>query len=136
MKIYHYQGRIYYEQDNFQGARECFIKVLEIAEPLKLTRAIYLNQKWLADLAIKENTHLNEVEKFRKLLKECLFMADENLDESFLAHCRASMANFEQASENFDEAKEWGELAYEDFKRLGMFVDQEEMKLLLESMES
>ncbi|QEI42658.1 hypothetical protein BMF77_03269 [Dolichospermum sp. UHCC 0315A] len=134
VKILHYEGRIYYEKDDFNKARECFFEVVKLAKSPNLQRAIYLNQKWLADLDIKENVNLENAEK---LLKECLYMADENIDESLIAHCKASMASLKikKDSQDFDDAKEWAKLAYQDFERLEMFIDKEQMKFLIQSLE-
>jgi hypothetical protein len=134
LRILHYSGRIYYEQDNFHKAIDCFLKVVELAKTLNLQRAIYLNQKWLADLYIKDNKNKNLGEA-EKLLNECLSMAEDNIDESLIAHCRASMADLKRANQHFDNAKEWAELAYQDFKRLEMYVDQEIMRLFIQSLE-
>jgi tetratricopeptide (TPR) repeat protein len=135
LKVWHYEGRIYYErgdQHDLDKADKCFQKAANLAKNINSKRAIYFNHKWVADLYIKANKNLDAAEK---LLTECLSMSDENLDKSLIAHCKASLANLKKANQDFVDAKKFAESAYQDFDKLGMLVDKENMELFIQSLE-
>jgi transcriptional regulator with XRE-family HTH domain len=139
LQLPYYRGIALYERSqneggdlnrNYQQAEKLFRQMLIAAEEIAWQRAAIYAQNWLADIAIKRG-RLSEAES---LLQTGLPVAVRNKDKRRIAHFKRSWAYLEQARGDLNEACRWVDDAHEEFKRLGMQQEVDEMRNLLQDL--
>ncbi len=124
----YYYGIMCYKQQDYALAEKCFRDMVEQAQNIGWQRAIIYAQNWLAELAIAYN-RLDEAED---LLVTGLPVAERNKDRRRTAHYKRSFAYLRLKQGNLDEVHRYAEESYDDFERLGMRLEMEEMQVLLQ----
>ncbi len=125
--ILYYRAEIYYQNENYERAKELYQEVVERGQTIDWQRAVNYAQNWLADIAIEQG-NLDEVQG---LLDTGLREADRNKDKRRIAYYKRSFARFEQKLGNQEKAREWAVEALDAFDRLGMLPEAEEMRSVL-----
>lgn len=125
--IPYYRGEAYYYTGDYEEAKVQFRRVAEESEAIGWRRAVIYAQNWLADIAIAEG----DLDTAERLLRTGLPVAERNKDRRRIAFYKRSFAHLEQKRGNIEAARRWAKQALEDFERLSMHPQIEEMQELM-----
>ena len=124
------RGEVYLQTKNYAQASECYQQAFDSARSILWQRATIHAQNWLADIAIAYG-NLDEAEP---LLHKGLVVTERNKDRRYAAFYKRSLAHLEYKRNELGLARRWAEEAQDDFDRLGMRPEAEEMNQLLEEL--
>ena len=127
-----YLGRIYFEMRDYSKAKSIFREVLERTQAIGFQRALIYAQKYLADIAIADGRY-NEAEL---LLQAGLVVSIRNKDKRRVAYHKGSFAHLHKEQGNMEEALRYAQEALSGFERLGMQLEAEEMRELLQLLKN
>ncbi len=96
-----------------------------------MQRSIISTQNYLANIAIAQD-RLDEAEG---LLQTGLTICERNKDKRRTAYYKGSFARLYRKSGDLDEAHHWAKEAFDDFERLGMRLEMEEIHALLQELQ-
>jgi hypothetical protein len=108
-----------------------FRQVLDRAQMIGRQRSIISSQNYLANIAIAQD-RLDEAEG---LLKTGLTVCERNKDKRRTAYYKYSFAHLYRKLDNLGEARRWAKEAFDGFERLGMQLEMEEMRALLQELQ-
>ncbi len=123
----YWRGVVLFHVGRLQEAEKLFEEVSAKGAEIGWQRAIIYAQNWLADIAIKSG----DLDKAERLLHAGLPVAERNKDRRRTAFYKRSFAYLELKRGNVEIARRWAEKALDDFERLGMQPEMDEMKALL-----
>jgi LuxR family glucitol operon transcriptional activator len=116
-------GEICYQLEDYESAKEYYQQVVEHATEIGWQRAVNYAQNWLADIAIVQGA-LSEAEG---LLKTGLTVAATNKDQRRTAFYKRSYAHLARARGDKAAMRRWAAEARDEFDRLGMQPEMQEM---------
>lgn len=125
--ILYYQAQIYLWTRDYDQARRLYQEAGRQATSISWQRAITYSRAWLAAVAL-EQEQWSEAEA---LLELSLQEAQHYQDRRCIALCRRSFARLEKQRGDLTKARNWVELACQDFKHLNMIQELREMETLL-----
>jgi LuxR family glucitol operon transcriptional activator len=126
--ILYYQAKICLQTEDYEQANTLYTEARKQAEVIGWKRGFTYIDNWLASVAIAQG-NLDEADR---LLKVGLPIAESNNDRRCIAFCKRSFALLEKARGNLGESRRWAHSAKEDFQRLKMIQEAEEMGSLLQ----
>ena len=129
IRLLHPEGQINYNSGEYDKAKIAFQKVLELAQSISWQRAEFLAKDWLGHIAIKER----DFDLAELLFLKSIDIAREKKDNCRIAFCKRGLARLEFKRGNPREACKRGREALAEFHNLGMTVEAEETKDMLES---
>jgi tetratricopeptide (TPR) repeat protein len=121
-----------YRQQNYELAEMTLREMIECSQSIHWQRAAIYAQNLLADTAIA----LNQLDEAEDLLQTGLPVAERNKDKRRTASYKRSYAYLRQKQGNIDEARYYADAAYDGFERLGMQLEAEEMRTLLQQLQA
>jgi LuxR family glucitol operon transcriptional activator len=127
----YYRGIIAYETHKFVEAGQFFQQAIQLAERIGWQRATIYVQNYLADIALAQG----DLQTAERLLQTGLPVAARNKDKRREAFYKRSFAHLAIARAHQAEACHWAAAALDDFERLGMQPEADELRELLESLE-
>lgn len=125
--ILYYQGRISYQDRDYQQSKIIFQQALEQAQKVGWQRATAAIHNWLADIALI----LGDLKEARELLELSLPMAQRHKDKRSIAFHKATFAKLEKLTGHLTQAKRLAKEAAEGFESLKMTTEAKEMQSLL-----
>lgn len=128
--ILNYYGLMCYEKGNYAAAEEYFNEVVARAGKIELQRTALFAQNYLADIAIEQG----DLDKAERIIKEGLNVSERNKADRFTATFQRSYAYLFAKRGDLEKASKWAKQALDNFKRLGMKREIDEMSGLLESL--
>ncbi|NER37047.1 MAG: RNA polymerase subunit sigma-24 [Oscillatoria sp. SIO1A7] len=129
IRLLHPEGQINYNSGEYDKAKIAFQKVLELAQSISWQRVEFLAKDWLGHIAIKEG----DFDLAELLFLKSIDIAREKKDNCRIAFCKRGLARLESERGNPREACKRGREALAEFQNLGMTVEAEETKDMLES---
>ncbi|MCU0526498.1 MAG: NB-ARC domain-containing protein [Elainella sp. Prado103] len=123
IQIDYHEGALGYKTGQYERAQVQFQQVLQQAELMGWQRAVSLAKNWLADIAIQQHEDLSFAES---VFQEGLQIAAANQDTCRAAFCQRSLARLEYARGNRTIARQWAEVAKQEFEQLGMSIEVQE----------
>jgi len=126
-----YHGRIYYEMQDYAQAQHYFREVVENAQSIGFDRGLAYALRYLAEIAISQGS-FDEAES---LLMMGLTTSERNKDKRRTAFYEKSLTDLYIGWKKMSEVRRWALKAHDDFERLGMQRETEEMLALLQELE-
>ncbi|MFP4220388.1 MAG: NB-ARC domain-containing protein [Phormidium sp.] len=126
------KGEINYKIENYSAAKQCFEKVLQIAQTLDLDQTEFLSKNWLIHIAIQEQDY----EQAKSLVTEALEAAQKREDTYHIAFCLRAFAAVELARDNRSQAMALVNQALQQFQVLKMPVELQETQVFLDIIKS
>lgn len=126
----YHRAQVCFKQGDYRQAEALFRRVFEQAQVIRWQRLRIYAQNWLADLAIAKG----QVDAAERLLQTGLHEAKRIKAILRTAFYKRSFAHLERRRGNVAEARRWATEALDDFDRLGMKPEAEEMRQLLEGL--
>ncbi len=126
-----YYGELCYKKRDYDQAEMCFRQVLDRAQMIGRQRSIIASQNYLANIAIAQD-RLVEAEG---LLKTGLTVCERNKDKRRTAYYKCSFAHLYRKLDDLGASRRWAEEAFDGFERLGMQLEMEEMRALLQELQ-
>lgn len=130
-RLLYTEGKIHYNLKNPQASKNCLKKALTLAQSLDLEQTEFLSKESLAQVAIEEENY----EEAEFLLSDCLEIAKDNQDTYRIAFYLRAIAEVELTRDNPCQALALVREALEQFKNLGLVVEQQDTQVLLEVIE-
>ena len=126
------KGKIHYKIENYPAAKQCFEKVLQLAQTLDLEETEFFSQNWLIHVAIKEQDY----EQAESLVSEALEAAQKREDTYRIALYLRAFAEVELARDNRSQATDLVNQALQQFQILKMQVELQETQVFLDLIKS
>jgi tetratricopeptide (TPR) repeat protein len=132
MIIFFHEGEINYQQNNLQKAQALFEEVINKGRVIRWQRLTNYAQNGLLEVLIKNG----DFERAEKILSSGLFIATQSQEKRRIGHYQASYARLEKRRDNREEAKNWANKALKCFIKEGIKYDADEMRLLLQELDT
>lgn len=122
----YYRAEIEFTTDNYEQAKNLYLQVVEKEQEIGWPRRRIDAQTRLNEITIKQNAPDN-LGKVQESLASILYEAESNQYKLGIANCQAALASFYSKVEKHDKACSWASKARDDYERLGMNQQEEEM---------
>ena len=127
--ILYRHARFSFLHGNYKQAEEQVKQLIQESHLIDWQRGVVFAQVLLANIKIA----LRELDQAQHLLETWFPVVTRNKDKQGIAIYKRGFVRLSQACGNYDEMRRWAKEALDDFERLGMIPDADEMRVLLAS---